>query len=61
MTKYRIIGLKDNINNPTLFTPWSLIHVLSASAGMAILTYFNINKLTSIFIFSVFNPLMSRT
>jgi hypothetical protein len=57
MAKHRIIGLQDDLNNPTLFTPWSLIHMLCGSVFMANFNYFNINKVNSILILLIFHTL----
>ena len=42
MTKYKIVGWDDSINNAVLFTPWSLIHFLSGYIGMIYVNYFKI-------------------
>jgi len=43
------IGNNDTTNNPTLFTPWTIVHIASSSSLYAFLTMF-INHKYSVYI-----------
>lgn len=55
--KYNLIKNNDGIDNATLITPWSFIHLFSGFVGILSINYFNINDYVGIILLIIIHTL----